>query len=207
VGVALRRTAVTPTFAAGLGIVLAGVLALSTARTVIRYGGEPPAGGHPCSVQGCLPTGTGGGQPASVKPGSKLVTPVPVKTRSHGAAPAAAGPAPGGGNRTPRPGRPVVQYQTVHQWQGGFLEQVVISTGPGPAPASWELLLTYPGAQILHVWGARWVSENSHTALVEPGDPGGFTPDSGGILVYLAVTGSPGPPSGCSFDGRTCRTG
>ncbi len=192
----------TPTFAAGLGVVLAGVLALSTARTVIRYGSNPPAGGHPCAVMGCAQPSTGGGQPAAVKPGSKLVTPARPRATSHGAA-----PAPSGGNGAPPPG-PAVQYRTVGQWQGGFVEQVVVSIGPGPAPAGWELLLGYPSdAQIQRVWGGKWVPENGHTALVEPGAPGGFIPAGGGIRVYLLVTGPPGPPSRCSFDGRACRTG
>lgn len=209
VGTALRRTAVTPTFAAGLGVVLAGVLALTTARTVIRYGPDPDpsAGGHPCALRNCLEPGGGGpGQPASAQPGRKLVTPVPARVKSHGTAPATAGSA-GAGGGTPPPGGPAVRYQTVHRWPGGFLEQVVVNTGPGPAPAGWELLLTYPGAQIVHVWGGRWVPENGHTALVKPWDPSGYTPDGGGIRVYLVVTGPPRPPSGCSFDGRACRSG
>jgi hypothetical protein len=140
-----------------------------------------------------------------VKPGSKLMTPVPAQVKSQGAA--AATPAPGAGTGSGRPpGGPAVQYQTVHQWPGGFLEQVVVNTGPGPAPGGWKLLLTYRSALIVHVWGGTWVPENSHTALIKPWDPGG-TPGGGGIRVYLVVTGRPGPPSGCSFDGRTCRIG
>jgi hypothetical protein len=205
VGAAFRRTAVTPTFAAGLGVVLAGVLALTTARTVIRYGPDPDpsAGGHPCPVRNCVTTGPG--EPAIVNPGRKLATPVPARMRSHGVAQATARPTPGARGGTPHSG-PAVQYQTVHQWAGGFLEQVVVSTSPDRVPAGWNLLLTYPGAQIVHVWGGTWVPENSHTALVKPWDAGGYTPSGSEIRVYLVVTGQPGPPSRCSFDGRTCRS-
>src|SRR5499426_4810998 len=55
-GTAVRRVVVTPTFAAGLGVVIAAVLAYPMTKTVISYGGAPPAGGQPCQVKGCVST-------------------------------------------------------------------------------------------------------------------------------------------------------
>ena len=200
----------TPTFAAGLGIVLAAVLVIvfPVANTVISFGDQPPDGGHACPIKHCAAMGGGGaGTPASAKPGEKLVTPAPARARSHGTAQAPAGPAPSGGSGTPpHGGRVKAHYQTLKQWQGAFLEEVTISPPAGHAPANWQLQLTYPAAHILGVWGGIWVREGGHAVLVEPGDPGGQPgpPGKRWIQVFLAVTGSPAPPSGCSFDGKAC---
>lgn len=207
---AMRRTVVTPTFAAGLGVVIAAVLAVTypMARTVISFGKDPPAGGSPCPIKNCLASGGAGpGEPAIVKPGRKLVTPAPARAKTHGSAAAPGGPRPGGPG-TPPPSGAAVQYQTVYQWQNAFVEEVVISPAAGSPSANWRLLLTYSSAHIFKVWGASWVPQGEHTALVQPGGPGGQPPPGGSIIrVYLAVTGSPGPPSGCSFGGQACRSG
>src|SRR5436189_3124642 len=67
-GTAVRRVVVTPTFAAGLGVVIAAGLAYPTTKTVISYGGTPPAGGEPCLVEGCASPG-GSGDLATARPG------------------------------------------------------------------------------------------------------------------------------------------
>src|SRR5947207_6698307 len=77
-GPAVRRVLVTPTFAAGLGIVIAAVLAYPMTRTVISYGGTPPAGGQPCQVKGCVNGTPGDGGPATASPGPQLATPSPA---------------------------------------------------------------------------------------------------------------------------------
>ena len=77
-GPAVRRVLVTPTFAAGLGIVLAAVLAYPMTRTVISYGGTPPAGGQPCRVKGCVSGSPGDGGLATASPGRQLATPSPA---------------------------------------------------------------------------------------------------------------------------------
>jgi hypothetical protein len=206
---AMRRTVVTPTFAAGLGVVIAAVLVVTypMARTVISFGKGPPAGGSPCPVKNCLATGGGGpGEPAVVKPGRKLVTPAPARAKTHGSALAPSGQPSRTG--TLPPGGAAVQYLTAYQWQNGFVEEVVISPAAGSPSANWQLLVTYSSAHIFGVGGANWVPEGEHTVLVKPGGPGGQPPPGGAsIRVYLFVTGSPGPPSGCSFDGQPCRSG
>jgi hypothetical protein len=207
-GSAVRRTVVTPTFAAGLGVVIAAVLAVAfPLANVISFGKGPQAGGSPCPVEGCLSTGGGGGGvPASVKPGRKLVTPAPA-SKTHGRTPAPSGTQPGGGKGTPPPGGAAVQYQTAGQWQDGFAEEIVISPTAGSS-ANWRLLLTYSSAHIVNVVGAGWVAQGDHSVLVYPGGTGEQPPTGGGsIRIYVVVTGSPGPPSGCSFDGQACRSG
>ncbi len=184
---------VTPTFAAALGVIVAAVLAFPVTRTVISYGGEPPVDGHRCPVQGCLAVGSGGaGKPALATPGARLVTPRPSGARSHNIAPAAG---------------PVVRYQTVRQWQGGFVEEVTISPPPGPAPANWRLLLTYRSRAIMDVWPGTWKHEGVHAVLVDSQRFAGKGSEQGEIQVNLEVSGPPGPPTQCSFDGQNCRAG
>jgi hypothetical protein len=199
----LRRVAVTPTFAAGLGVVIAAVIAYPLTRAVISYGPEPPVAGHPCPVTACATTAPDGGGLASAKPGRRLVPPRPPP-RHHRAAlarPAAAGP------------RPVMTYQTLHQWPGSFAGQVTITMPAGPVPASWRLRLSYRSAIIARVWGGTWTARGPHVVVVRPPVPSGPAPgvDSGGgpgdIRIYLEVTGPPGPPTGCEFNGRPCASG
>src|SRR3989440_11447819 len=59
-GTAVRRVVVTPTFAAGLGVVIAAGMAYPMTKTVISYGGAPPAGGGACPDPGCVGGGRGG---------------------------------------------------------------------------------------------------------------------------------------------------
>jgi Cellulose binding domain len=199
----LRRVAVTPTFAAGLGIVIAAVIAYPLTRTVISYGPAPPVAGHPCPVTHCATTAPGSGGLATAKPGLRLPPPTP-RPRRHvamPAGPAAAGP------------RPVMTYQTLHEWLGGFAGEVTITMPAGPVPASWRLRLSYPSATIGGVWGAAWTARGPHVVLVRsPGqsDPGTGVPsggDAGYIRIYLEVTGPPGPPTGCQLNGQPCARG
>src|SRR6516162_897424 len=90
-GTAVRRVVVTPTFAAGLGVVIAAGMAYPMTKTVISYGGAPPAGGGSCLTAGCVSEGNG--DLATARPGERLETPPPPATSPD---PSAA-PAPSGG--------------------------------------------------------------------------------------------------------------
>jgi len=201
---AVRRVVVTPTFAAGLGVVIAAAMSYPMTRTVISYGGTPPAGESPCLVTGCGTAAPDGkGSLATTSPGSHLASPAPAATHPD---PSATG-APGGSGPVAPGAQPVMQYQTVHQWQGGFIGQVTI-TVPGGTPAGWQLRLSYQSARIIGVWGGKTSLSGDHTVLVTPGGGDRTGQDGGGsIQVVLAVTGTPGAPSGCALNGRTCRAG
>jgi hypothetical protein len=123
----MRRVVVTPTFAAGLGVVIAAGMALPMTKTVISYGGEPPVGGHPCPVKDCE-GGEDSGTLAGAKPGLPLVTPTPTTSHpdpSAGTSSGAAGTPGEGGAATSGP-QPLMQFQTLRQWQSGFIEQIHI---------------------------------------------------------------------------------
>ena len=125
-GTAMRRVVVTPTFAAGLGVVIAAGMAYPMTKTVISYGGTPPAGGASCLTAGCVgrrQRAAGDGQTRAAacrrprpRPRARIRRPPPLPA---GAGPVAAGPP------------PVMQYQTLRQWQSGFFGQVTITAAAG----------------------------------------------------------------------------
>jgi hypothetical protein len=196
----VRRVVVTPTFAAGLGVVIAAAMAYPMTKTVISYGGTPPAGSTPCALDGCVGGTDGSGSLATGGPGSPLGTPSPATSHPGSTAPLA----PGGG--TVAAGLPLMSYQTLRQWESGFIGQITISDSSGSAPANWQLRLAYDSARIIGVWGGRWSSSGDHAVLVTPesGD-GNSRAGNGHIQVVVVVSGHPGPPSGCAFNGQACR--
>ena len=80
---ALRRLVLTPTFAAGLGVVVAAFLAANMSRTVLHF--SAPIPGNQCPSGGCHVQEPHGGTLASARPG------VHIRPSS----PAASGPATG----------------------------------------------------------------------------------------------------------------
>lgn len=203
INTAVRRVVVTPTFAAGLGVVVAAVLAYPMTRTVISYGGTPPVGGSPCPVEGCVSGAPGDGSLATASPGTRLAPPSAATRPGPSAA-----PGPGGGGAVASGPQPVMQYQTLRQWQRGFIGEITITDPGGSAPGDWQLRLAYESAHIIGVWGGQWSPRDDHTVLVTPDSGGEHTEGGdGNVQVILAVSGSPGPPSECAFDGQTCRVG
>ena len=193
---AVRRVVVTPTFAAGLGVVIAAAMAYPMTKTVISYGGAPPVGETPCLLKGCVGGTDGSGSLATSGPGTRLVPsstptdPDPAVTGTGGGVVAGA--------------QPVMQYQTLRQWQSGFIGQITIVDSSGSVPAQWQLRLDYESAHIIGVWGGRW-SASGDGVLVTP-DDGGIPGEGGHVQVVVVVSGRPGPPSGCAFNGQACRT-
>ena len=200
-GTAVRRVVVTPTFAAGLGVVIAAGMAYPMTKTVISYGGTPPAGGGSCLTAGCV--GDGSGELATARPGQRIESP-PLAAKSPD--PSAA-PAPSGGGTVATGPPPVMQYQTLRQWQSGFFGQVTITDSGGAAQANWQLHLSYDSAHIIGVWGGKWSASGDHAVVVTPdGGDGTSHNGSSSVQVVVAVSGQAGPPSGCTFNGRTCQT-
>jgi hypothetical protein len=193
---------VTPTFAAGLGVVVAAVLALHVSGTVFRYRApdwrapaRPTAG----------PAGQQGGHPAAARRGRPLWT-----ARS---APAAAAPAAGAPAATPSARRngtggaaPAVSYATDHAFPGGFAGHLTLTFPGGRVPGHWRLWFSYPGRHVytVFVMGGRWQAHGGHAASVT-GDGAQPLSPPGVIRVAFWVSGSPAPPAGCSFNHAACR--
>jgi hypothetical protein len=73
---ALRRLVVTPTFAAGLGVVVAAFLAANMSRTVLHF--SAPIPGNQCSAGDCHAQQPHGGTLASARPGVHITPRVPA---------------------------------------------------------------------------------------------------------------------------------
>jgi hypothetical protein len=74
---ALRRIVVTPTFAAGLGVVVAAFLAANMSRTVLHF--SAPIPGNQCTAGDCHAQ-PHGGQVASARPGVHITPRVPASS-------------------------------------------------------------------------------------------------------------------------------
>ena len=72
----MRRLVVTPTFAAGLGVVVAAFLAANMSRTVLHF--SAPIPGNQCSAGDCHAQEPHGGTLASARPGVHITPRVPA---------------------------------------------------------------------------------------------------------------------------------
>jgi hypothetical protein len=197
----MRRTVVTPTFAAGLGVVIAAMLAYPMGKVVFHY--IAPSNGQPCPASGCGSSG-GRGTLASASPGQPLVTAGP----HVGGREAGEGAMRAGVSTSPRPaaGQPLLSYRTMGHWHGGFTGQITVSFPTGHVPSRWSLRFSYPSQQIRHVWSRSWrMSQRSgHSVVVIA--PAGAVPGPGhsGDPVWFGVSGQAGEPPVCFFDHVAC---
>ncbi len=197
VGVAVRRVVVTPTFAAGLGVVIAAALVYPMSRTVFRYSG-PNWGVRQCPASGCVAPRHGAGSPDQAQPGRRLKT-GPLRVPPRRSAPSAHGSPPPG---TP----PVVKYRTVRTWSGGFEGQFTVTFPAGQVPAHWDLSFSYRPGRIIGVVGGRW-RQHGHTAEVTGQGDDGQLPSGDAIQIDFWVSGTAGRPARCSFDRQACHYG
>jgi hypothetical protein len=210
----MRRLVVTPTFAAGLGVVVAAVLAYPM-KTVFSYvaPGAAGRGGLGCTHSGCAqqpgpgkpsPFGAGGGalspsSPGPAEPGND------GPPASPGLPPASPGLQTGGsGGGDTRIAQPRLSYKITSEWQGGFWGQITIKF-PGAVPAKWRLRIGYPAGHILSMNPGSALAPNGHAVVVRSTDyPGGPGPGRRTFAVGVGVQGVPAHPGRCSFNGRAC---
>jgi hypothetical protein len=202
----------TPTFAAGLGVVVAAFLAANMSRTVLHF--SAPIPGNQCTSGDCHAQQPHGGTLASARPGVHITPSAPSASGPAAGLQPGSSPSVAGGSGAPQPSvgtQPVsITYQQVEHWPGGFADQITISGLGGTGARSWSLAFGYPGSRIagVHGAGARW----------EPGRPGagvargvawprwGQARDSADpVRLVVIVNGQPGAPSGCTLDGAPCR--
>lgn len=196
---AVRRVIVTPTFAAGLGVVVAAMLAFQMGVPSFRVS-VPRWTGQRCTTPACVTT-PGNAGTATVKGGQPLQAPVPAVTASSG--PVSRG---ANGAASPPGAQAVVAYQTEASWPGGFEGHLTISLAGGQVPSHWRLRFSYPSGQIQRVWGSvSWQPKGAHIAVVaapHSDEPGASGQD---IQVWFQVTGNAGKPHGCTFNRVACR--
>lgn len=191
---ALRRVIVTPTFAAGLGVVVAALLAFQMGVPSFRVS-VPHWAGQRCTNPGCQHQ-PGRPGPGTVQGGQALPAPAPAVTASPGAADAASQPS----------AQPVVSYRTDRSWRGGFRGHLTLSFAGRAAPGHWWLRFAYPSGRIQRVWGtARWQPSGEHIAVV--GAPRSARAAQRTIQVWFQVTGHAGRPGSCSVNHLACHFG
>ncbi len=198
---------VTPTFAAGLGVLVAAGLAANMPRTVLHF--SSPVPGDQCDSGVCATAEPNNGTLASARPGVHIS---PARPRPAPAGQRQPGQRGGGPARVAGPGgRVMVTYQLIRQWPGGFLDLISI-TGMDARRSSWSLALGYSGAQVTNVAGARWQATSPDAGVAEgypepdSGWPGGrHNPwGSWGVRFAVVLSGPPMAPAGCDFDGHPC---
>jgi hypothetical protein len=204
----MRRVMVTPTFAAGLGVVVAAVLAYPM-RTVFSYvaPGASGQGSLVCTQGGCAHH-PGAGKPSPFGVGGAALGPSSPKAAEPDNDGPPASPAQQTGGRD---GAAIVQpklsYKITSKRQGGFWGQITI-TFPGAVPAKWQLRIGYPTSHILGMNPSSHLAPNGHAAVVRSTDyPAGPRPDRRTFAVGVGVRGVPTHPGRCSFNGRVCHIG
>jgi hypothetical protein len=169
----MRRLMVTPTFAAGLGVVVAASLAANMTRTVLHF--SSPVTGGQCQIGACHPQPSHGGTVASARPGVPIV--VPRKRAGSGAGTSTPGDESpnAGGVAGPGGGQVRITYQVTEQWSGGFADQITIGGLAGQG-GGWSLAVAFPGARIAGVQGAAWLWRSTDSGVAQgavQGSPGG----------------------------------
>ena len=206
----MRRVVVTPTFAAGLGVVVAAVLAYPV-QTVFSYvaPGALGQGGLRCGPDGCSHQSPSTGKPEPFGVGGGTLNPsppAPAEPAGGGGSPSPSGQRTGGGGDTVV-AQPHLSYKITSKWQGGFWGQITI-TFPGAVPANWHLRFGYPGGHILGMNPDSHLAPNGHAAVVRSSDyTTGSGPDGRIFAIGVGVQGVPTHPARCSFDGQACHIG
>lgn len=205
---------VTPTFAAGLGVLVAAGLAANMPRAVLHF--SSPVPGIQCSAGVCATEEPNSGTLASARPGVHIAPASPGRSGSTSAGSHAAGQR-GGDPGHSSAARVTVSYQLTHQWQGGFIDQISI-TGMDARRSSWSLALGYPGARVTNVLGVQWQATSPDAGVAEgygdpesggpgaPGGPGSRHGHRGSSWAQFTIVldGPPMAPVGCDFDGTPC---
>ena len=184
----MRRVLMTPTFAVGLGVVIAVALA-SSASQVIQF---TPYKGTPCPITGC--TSDTPGTLASARPGTQLQSPAGGQQ--------AVKP----GFRASQPARDlVVTYSTLRQDSRGFVGMIRLTSRSGQPLRGWLFRFSYPAARILAVGGGTSASHGPHLATVISRQAAHRWGGIRDAIITFIVTGPPRPPASCTVNGRPCR--
>jgi Cellulose binding domain len=199
----MRRVVVTPTFAAGLGVVVAATLAypMQTVFSYVAPGASGP-GGLVCAQDGCTHhSGRGNLYPFGVGDGALPSSPGSAEPGNDSPGQHA------GGDGDSSIAQPRLTYKVTGRWQGGFWGRITI-TFPGAAPPGWRLRFGYPARHIQRVKPGGHLAPGGHGALVRSTDySGGWGPGDRSFTVGVSVQGSPARPGKCRFNGRHCHFG
>lgn len=197
----MRRVVVTPTFAAGLGVVVAAMLAYPMGTTIFNYAGPAETPCQPAPAPCGLSTG---GKAPALGSGNRMKTPSATAPHSggNGSTPGRPGSQNAGGRG--QAGAPQLTYHTYSKGQWGFAGTIEITFQTRQAHDHWRLRFGYPSARILKVWAGRLLPHGAHSAQVGSWDWPGQALSDGLVRVSIGVAGHPGPPHRCFFNGQPC---
>ena len=175
----------TPWFAVSVGIVVATSMSLAAPHPALTF--PPTRSGH-CVKSGCSssPPPAKGRAPAIKRESPLPAVQLPARQRTTANVRAAV----------------KVEYEMLPRRGNHFLA-VILITGR-KSLGKWSLRFSLPGARIESIMWARWAREGGDSVLVS-GSPLPW-PRSGANEARLVIfgSGSPGWPTGCSFDGEGC---
>ncbi|MGE5137781.1 MAG: hypothetical protein ACM32E_33405 [Gemmatimonadota bacterium] len=188
----MRWVVVTPTFVAGLGVVVAAALSAPTRNLTLS---TKPFKGTPCATVGCVPNGKG---TLATGPKPKRIV-IPARIPTPGAAQ---------GQNAARSGQNVlVQYQTVGQdGSGDFIGRLVLASPAGRPLGSWVLRFGYPG-EIRWVWGRPPLPPGQHSVTITSVQYSQSRWSGSGsheVQIVFSVSGQQGPPAICTVNGSAC---
>jgi hypothetical protein len=214
----------SPTFLAGIAIVVVAIMAYGTTQTHLLFSGLGPAcatascstaaphaaGGTPLQISDrpdassrrpARDSGTSRGSQAGAQ-GNAAPQPDPeaIVPPSLGAAPAPLGT---------RPSRlPVgIAYHTIRSWHGEFLASITIANRSRWVIRDWRLWLRYPSGRIDRMWGARWLPAHAQrgAAGLAVARPGEVLRPGARVTITFWAHGRASAPSGCTFSGDRCQ--
>jgi hypothetical protein len=216
----------TPTFAVGIGIIVAAALAYSTTQTHLVFSGGDPA----CVSASCTTsiTHNNGGEPLrssdqrehGASRGSRAAAGGAQEQQGANSARVGSPGSPAGGHagqpagsrdpKTSAPGTnraPVIEYKTLRRWRGGFDAAVTLTNRSKTTITGWQLWLRYQTNQINRIWHAAWFPANSRapaSGLVVP-QRGEQLLKPGEVYRFeFQANGPAGSPIGCLFNGYRC---
>jgi hypothetical protein len=194
----------TPWLAAGVGVVVAAVLALNVPRAVLTYSQTNP--GANCQAPSCDRV-----SPLHQRAGLAAKDPgIELKRHSRPAAPrvvpttAREPAAPAHRKRHPAGPPAEVLYQVLRRWPSGFSGLITITSRA--TLSDWRLAFKYPGVHIDSVTGAKWNARgDGGIASAVPWPWGG--PPGNTVRIMIVANGMPGQLTACRFDGTPCTFG
>lgn len=200
-GRSMRSLLVTPWFAASLGVLITAMLVLeSPTDAVLSYG--PPAG-SPCASPRCVSPGARHA-PGSLaaRPGARLDP--GVRRNSRARHPLAAAPSRHQSARHAAPSAVSVSFQVISRDHRGFIAMITLFSRH--SLGDWTLGFTIPGTSIRGVGGARWRGDGGDSGIAQAQPSPWLRSSSGaGTARFMVLgTGTPGHPTGCTFNGRSC---
>jgi hypothetical protein len=202
---ATRRLIVTPWFAAATGIVVAAGLWIYSPHAELTFP-NGAVGAVPCKTPDCgIGSQNGRGTPASAG-----MLPLTQSVKRAGGSSA--------GRAAAR--RLKFGYRVLWQSQGQF--SMLITVSGKRIPRSWRLAFAMPGDDITDVLGAGWQRSGSYgvTVIWPPADSswqssgqtgaggdqyGAGTSGEPGARFVVVGSGAPVAPTGCSFNGVSCK--